>query len=271
MTTEPLSAGPMPLYQQLKQRLRNEIARGDYKPGDQLPAEPELIQQFGVSRITVRQALSDLAAEGLVVRRHGKGTFVTERRIQHDLVRLTDFVEDMELARLAPSSRVMAFTHEVVTASVAAALILPEGAEVVRVDRLRLANDEPIACDTAWLPLRYGALLNERDLANETIIHVLEDRFNIPIERGSFSFTAATASAMCAQALQVEPGSPLLVIDRVSYTHNEEPVYLQRRYYRTDRVQYRVTLQRRAGGAGEQSMLRELRPVFVDDAHDLKR
>ena len=82
MTTEPLTAGPMPLYQQLKQRLRDEIERGDYKPGDQLPAEPELIQQFGVSRITVRQALSDLAAEGLVVRRHGKGTFVAERRIK---------------------------------------------------------------------------------------------------------------------------------------------------------------------------------------------
>lgn len=268
MTIEPLSAGPMPLYQQLKQRLRNEIARGEYKPGDQLPAEPELIQQFGVSRITVRQALSDLAAEGLVVRRHGKGTFVTERRIQHELVRLTDFVEDMELAGLAPSSRVMEFTHEVAPAPVAAALVLPAEAEVVRVDRLRLANNEPIACDTAWLPLRYGALLSESDLAVETIIHVLEERFNIPIERGSFSITAAVASARCAQALQIAPGAPLLVIDRVSYTRNDEPIYMQRRFYRTDRVQYRVTLQRRAGGPGEQPALRELRPIFVSDADD---
>jgi len=261
----------MPLYQQLKQRLRLEIARGDYKPGDQLPAEPELIQQFGVSRITVRQALSDLAAEGLVVRRHGKGTFVAERPIRHELVRLTDFIEDMELAGLAPSSRVVEFTRDIASGPVAAALMLPVDTEVVRIDRVRLANGEPIACDTAWLPLRYGALLSESDLAAETILHVLEDRFNIPIERGTFSFTAAEASPMCAQALQVAPGSALLIIDRISYTRNDEPVYMQRRYYRPDRVQYRATVQRRADGRGEQSSLRELRPIFVDPDERAKR
>ncbi len=263
MTTEPLSVGPMPLYQQLKQRLRDEIARGDYKPGDQLPAESVLIQQFGVSRITVHQALSDLATEGLVVRRRGKGTFVTERRIQHDLARLTDFVEDMELAGLAPSSRVMAFTHEVAPALVATALLLPPEAEVVRIDRLRLANDEPIACDTAWLPLRYGALLSENDLTAETIPHILKEWFDIPIERCSFFFTAAAASPQCAQALQVAPGSSLLVIERITCTRNEEPVYLQRRYYRPDRVQYRVAVRRRNDGSGDQPTLHELRPILV--------
>src|SRR5579859_3662471 len=169
MTLEPLSAGPMPLYQQLKQRLRNEIARGDYKPGDQLPAEPELIQQFGVSRITVRQALSDLEAEGLVIRRHGKGTFVAERRIVQHLVRLTDFVEDMQMAGLSPSSRVLAFTREDADGEIAAALVLPPQTEVARVDRLRLANGQPIAYDTTWLPLRYGALLHAEELTSETI------------------------------------------------------------------------------------------------------
>ena len=183
-------------------------------------------------------------------------------------MRLTDFVEDMELAGLAPSSRVVEFTREIAPAPVATALLLSAETEVVRVDRLRLANDEPIACDTAWLPLRYGALLSESDLAAETIIHVLEDRFNIPIERASFSFTATSASPMCAEALHVAPGSPLLVIERVSYTRNEEPVYMQRRYYRPDRVQYRATLQRRANGHGEQSALRELGPVFVNAADE---
>lgn len=265
MTPEPLAAGPMPLYQQLKQRLRVEIARGDYKPGDRLPAEPELIQQFGVSRITVRQALSDLASEGLVVRRHGKGTFVAERPIPHELVRLTDFVEDMELAGLAPSSRVLNFTREPASTAVALALVLPVETEVVRIDRLRLADDNPIAYDTTWLPLRYGALLKESELSAETIYHVLEARYGIPVEQGVFSFTAAVADASLAQALQVELGTALLVIERVSYTRNDDPVYVQRRYYRTDRVQYRATLQRRTGQAGEPSALRELRPIFVPE------
>ena len=140
MRTEPLTAGPTPLYQQLKERLRAEIARGAYTPGDQLPAEPELIRLYGVSRITVRQALSGLEVEGLIVRRHGKGTFVAERRIAHDLVRLTDFVEDMELAGLAPSSRVLRFAREATTHEVAEALNIPVGTEVVCVDRLRCGS-----------------------------------------------------------------------------------------------------------------------------------
>jgi GntR family transcriptional regulator len=262
MATEPLSAGPMPLYQQLKQRLRSEIARGTYRPGDRLPAEPELIQQFGVSRITVRQALGDLEAEGLVIRRHGKGTYVAERRIAQHLVRLTDFVEDMQMAGLSPSSRVLAFSREKASGEIAAALALPQQTEVVRIDRLRLANAQPIAYDITWLPLRYGALLHADDLVTETIYHILETRYAIPIEQGAFSFTAACATPSLAAALEIEVGIALLVIERVSYTRNDDPVYVQHRYYRTDRVRYQAALQRRADSAGEASTLRELRPVF---------
>lgn len=262
MGTEPLTAGPTPLYQQLKQRLRAEIARGTYAPGDQLPAEPELIRLYGVSRITVRQALGDLEVEGLIVRRHGKGTFVAERLIAHDLVRLTDFVEDMELAGLAPSSRVLCFEREAAARDVAEALDIPPGVVVVRVDRLRLADAQPIAFDTTWLPLRYGALLQPDELSAETIFHILETRYSIPIERGVFSFTAAAAGAHLADALDVALNAPLLVIERVSYTRNDDPVYVQRRYYRPDRVRYRAALQRRQDTPGGASTLRELRPVF---------
>src|SRR5579863_1888906 len=86
MATHPLLPGPMPLYHQLKQIVRSEIERGMYKPGDRLPSEPELIQRYGVSRITVRQALTELENEGVVVRRHGKGTYVAEQHIEQDLV-----------------------------------------------------------------------------------------------------------------------------------------------------------------------------------------
>lgn len=262
---EPLSAGPLPLYQQLKQRLRSEIARGTYQPGDRLPAEPDLIDRFGVSRITVRQALSDLEAEGLVIRRHGKGTFVAERRIPQNLVRLTDFVEDMELAGLAPSSRVLSFSREHASSEIAATLALAQQTEVVRVDRLRLANEQPVAYDTTWLPLRYGALLQAEELATETIYHILETRYAIPIEQGVFVFSAACATDDVALALDVEVGAALLVIERVSYTRHDDPVYLQRRYYRTDRVRYQALLQRRPSISEDGPALRELRPVFHTD------
>lgn len=256
-----LNAGPVPLYHQLKQVLRDEIERGNYQPGERLPSEPELIRQYEISRITVRQALDELEAEGLIVRRHGKGTYVAERRIEHQLVRLTDFMEDMQQAGQNPSSRVLAFVHEPAGPAVAKALHLKEEMEVVRVDRLRLADGRPMAFDTTWLPLRFGALLAGMNLAQETIYHILETRYAIPVVSGAFSITAATATDQQADLLDMPAGAALLLIQRISYTTGDEAVYVQDRYYRPDRVQYRIML-RRHDDAGGNSTIDEFRPVF---------
>lgn len=261
MAMQHLNAGPVPLYHQLKQALRGEIERGVYKPGDRLPSEPELIRLYGISRITVRQALNELDVEGLIVRRHGKGTYVAERRIEQELVRLTDFMEDMQQAGQNPSSRVLDLAHEPASPAVARALHLQDGTEVVRVNRLRLADDRPMAFDITWLPLRFGELLVGMDLTRETIYHILETRYAIPVISGAFSITAATATHQQADLLDMPAGAALLLIRRVSYTTGDEPVYLQDRYYRPDRVQYRVML-RRHDDAGGNSTIDEFRPVF---------
>ncbi|GAC1460268.1 MAG: GntR family transcriptional regulator [Ktedonobacteraceae bacterium] len=266
MATHPLTPGPIPLYHQLKQIVRSEIDRGVYVSGDRLPSEPELIQRYGVSRITVRQALTELENEGIVVRRHGKGTYVAEQRIEQDLVRLTDFVEDMSIAGLAPSSRVLAFVHEEAPAHVAEALSLRVGEEVIRVDRLRLANALPIAYDTTWLPLRFGMLLSQEMLVQETIYHILESRYRIPVEAGTFHITAVSATAEQARVLDLACGASLLLIERVSCTTGDVRVYMQERYYRPDRVSYRVTLRRHSEMADGMTAFGELRPVFREQA-----
>jgi len=258
-----LNAGPVPLYHQLKLVLQRDIEQGIYKPGGRLPSEPELIRQYGVSRITVRQALDELEAEGRVVRRHGKGTYVAEARIEQELITLTDFVEDMQHAGQHPSSRVLAFVHEPASPAIAKALRIASGTEVVRVDRLRLAEGRPIAYDTTWLPLRYGDLLAGMDLAQETIYHLLETRYAIPVLSGVFHITAAEATVQQAEHLEVAPGSALLVIQRISYTTGEESVYVQERSYRPDRVQYRVMLRRHNDEAGG-SNIDEFRAVFAE-------
>lgn len=259
--TQRLNAGPVPLYHQLKLALKEDIERGVYKMGDRLPSEPELIRQYGISRITVRQALDELEAEGLIVRRHGKGTYVAETRIEQELVRLTDFVEDMERAGQKPSSRVLAFEHGTASPALARSLHIPSGAEVVRVDRLRLADSRPVAYDTTWLPLRFGELLVGADLKRETIYHVLETRYAIPILSGSFILTASEATPQIATALEVSPGTALLVIERTSFSRKDEVVYLQQRYYRPDRVQYRLKLSR-YGEQGGSSRIDAFGPVF---------
>lgn len=265
MANQRLNAGPIPLYHQLKQALQGDIEQGVYKPGDRLPSEPELIREYGVSRITVRQALDELEAEGRVVRRHGKGTYVAEPRIEQELVRLTDFVEDMQQAGLHPSSRVLAFEHEPARPAIANALNIMSGTEVVRVDRLRLAEGRPVAYDTTWLPLRFGVLLTGTDLTQETIYHILETRYAIPVFFGAFYISAAESTAQQASYLEVTPGSALLLIRRISYTTGNEPVYTQERYYRPDRVQYRVTL-RRHSSEDSGSKVDEFRAVFAEHA-----
>ena len=270
MANPRLNAGPVPLYHQLKQVLVNKIEQGLYKPGERLPSEPELVREYEVSRITVRQALDELEAEGRVVRRHGKGTYAAEPRIEQELVRLTDFVEDMQQAGRNPSSRVLAFVHEPAGPTIAKALHVAIGTEVVRVDRLRLAEGRPIAYDTTWLPLRYGDLLAAMDLTQETLYHVLETRYAIPVLSGAFYITAADATAQQAEHLEVAPGSALLVIRRISYTTGEEPIYVQERYYRPDRVQYRVMLRRHNDEVGG-SKIDEFRAVFAEREHSKER
>jgi GntR family transcriptional regulator len=264
VATHPLIPGPVPLYHQLKQIVRGEIEQGIYKPGDRLPSEPELMQRYNVSRITVRQAFTELEHEGVVVRRHGKGTYVAEPRIEQDLVRLTDFVEDMELAGLAPSSQVLTFAHEAAVVKVAEALKLHPGDEVIRIDRLRLADEQPIAYDATWLPLRFGMLLSREMLAHETIYHILETRYSIPVEEGTFHITASTATPEQAKVLHITSGAALLLIQRISCTTGSLPVYVQERYYRPDRVSYRVTLRRQRDALGRMEAIRELRPIFSE-------
>lgn len=259
-----LNAGPMPLYHQLKLALRQDIMQALYKPGDRLPSESELIRRYGISRITVRQALEALEAEGLIVRRHGKGSYVAEAHIEQELVRLTDFVEDMQQAGLAASSRVVSFTQETASPLVSEALKLPAESAVVRVDRLRLADDRPIAYDITRLPLRFGKLLDENELARLTIYHILESRYHIPVETGMFYLTASSATQRQASLLDISPGAALLVIQRISYTLGEEPVYIQDRYYRPDRVHYRARVQRQHDipHSSGNSTMSEFGPVF---------
>ncbi|HET9014582.1 MAG TPA: GntR family transcriptional regulator [Thermomicrobiaceae bacterium] len=255
-----LRGGPVPLYQQLAQRLRRQITEGVYGQGERLPSEADLCVQFGVSRITVRAALDQLVDAGLLWRQRGKGTFVTAPLVEHELIRLTDFVEDMAGAGIRPASRITHIGEEPAASEVAQELDLSPHTPVVRLDRLRLADGRPIAFDVTYLPLRFGRLLNHQALDSETIYHQLEQQYQIPVVSGTFLIEAGRATGELGEALEIERGAPLLVIRRTSYTEGRDPIYYQQRYYRADRVRYRVELDRRF--PGDRSHLTEFVPVF---------
>lgn len=259
-TAEARNAGlPVPLYRRISDELRARIEAGEYQSGDRLPSELELARAHRVSRITSRQALDLLETEGLLVRRQGMGSFVAAPRVTQRLVRLTDFVEDMAEAGLRPESKVLGLETVTAPPGVAERLGLAPGASLSRLDRLRLADGSPIALDCTWLPLQFGRLLAEQDLARRTIYSILEQDYGIPVVSGEYTIGAAVADESQAGLLDVPAGSPLLVFDRTSLTASDKPVYFQKRFYRADRVQYRMTLQRTAPG---ESAIQSFTPVF---------
>lgn len=259
MTSPGPSAPPLPLYRRIYNDLRSRIASGEYKTGDRIPSELELSRSYGVSRITSRQALDLLCAEGLVIRRQGMGSFVAQERVSQPLLRLTDFVEDMTQAGVHAESRVLRFEMEPAPDAVASVLALPTDGTVYRLDRLRMADGVPIAVDWTWLPPQFGKLLAGEDLANTTIYRVLENEYGIPIVSGEYTIEACVADEGQADLLGVEDGAPLLLFGRTSLTSAGKAVYHQKRFYRADRVQYRLTLTR--GGGGENS-IKSFSPVF---------
>ena len=243
----------MPLYARVLEALRQDLAGGVWRPGDQMPTEPELIARFGVSRITVREALSELVHAGLLYRRSGKGTFVTQPKIVQELHALTGFVEDMVALGMRASARVVSIQRVPADATVAQNLELPQGRLVLRIERVRLGNEEPLSFDVTYLPPALGERVAREDLALHPIFALLEDKYGIPLGYADFRMHAATADARVARQLDVARGAPVLVIERMTYSENGTPLDYERLYYRGDRISYRTRLLRRGRAAGTAS------------------
>ncbi len=243
----------IPRHEQISDWLRGEIESGRLPPDTQVPSENELCERFGVSRVTTRRALQTLEAAGLIYRRQGLGSFVADRRVPHGLVRLTDFAQDVGRAGLEATSKVLRRANEPAPPEVADRLGVEAGSPVLRLDRLRLGDGEPLALDRTWLAPYHAQLLEGHDLAHATIYRVLEEEYGIPVLSGRYRITAGPADTEVALHLCVARGEPLLVIERTSRTVGARPVYFQRRFYRSDRMAYELELARDPARAGSAS------------------
>ncbi|MCC5927163.1 MAG: GntR family transcriptional regulator [Bacteroidetes bacterium] len=254
----------IPRHTQITRWVEQQIREHNYKPDEKLPSENELATKFDVSRVTIRRALQSLESNGLIYRCQGLGSFVSNTRTPHNLVRLTDFNEDMVRAGMTASSEVRNFTTVEASEALAQALDVEPGQLVVQIDRLRLGNGEPIAFDSTWMPVFYGQLIKKEALEKQTIYRILEESYDIQIIRGTYHITADVAVEGLCRELHAPPGSPLLRIDRSTYTIGDKPVYFQKRYYRSDRVMYEMTLERNRSERGDtdEMPLKEFCPIF---------
>ena len=237
-------AGPAfsPLYQQIKDLITRGLQAGEWKPGEAIPSETDLAARFRVSQGTVRKAIDELATDNLLVRRQGKGTFVAthaEEEIQYRFLRLRPDTGDASLQRrLLDCRRLRA------SAEVARALGLKSGDPVVLVRRLLLSADQPVVLDDIYLPgaLFKGLTAERMSGYKGPMYRLFEAEFGVRMIRADEKIRAVAADAAQAAALQVEPGAPLLSVERLSLTYGDRPVELRRGLYRTDHHHYRNEL-----------------------------
>lgn len=237
----------LPLYTQLKERIWEMVEQGQLKPGDQVPSERELCERYGISRMTCRQALSELVTEGLLYRVQGRGTFVANPKVSQGLLSLTGFTEDMQTRGLVPATQILAV--EVVPASkkVAAYMELPIGERVTRLDRLRLANEQPMCLERSHLPEQAVPGLEKRQDLDGSLYRILAVEYGLRMAKAHETLEAVAARAHEAEALGVSEGSPLLMLERVTRGLDGHVLEYVRSFYRGDRYRFHTELVRREG------------------------
>ncbi len=236
-------SSPLPLYYQLRNILLQQIESGALMPGDNLPTERELIDRYGVSRITVRQALNSLMADGLLYRQRGLGTFVRKSRIEQELSSLTGFSEEMVSRGLVPGARLISAETVEVDGAVAAKLSIAPGQRAFQMVRVRLADGEPMALDVNYTPADIGERLLHEDLEEALYTHF--GKMGVELDWGDQAIQAAPADDLMAHHLGVKKGTPVLLMERVVCATDGRVVEYSRTAYRSDRYIYRVRLKRR--------------------------
>lgn len=225
----------LPYYQQLYDLLHKEIVEGLWRPGDMLPSETELIDRFQVSRITIRQALALLVKDGLIYRRRGLGTFVAVPNIEQGLNRIISFSEDMRQRGFQAGTTVLASGLLAALPEIAGRLAIKPGEEIAYLERLRLADGEPLSIEISHLIQRKCPGILSKDFARTPLREVLEREYDLILSRAKQQIRAVAASEDMAHKLSVSVGAPLFYIERISFSQYEDPVEYLQLYHRGDR------------------------------------
>lgn len=213
-----------PLYVQLMEELETSIRNGVYKPGDKIMTEAEMAKEYGVSLITVRKAVGSLMEKGLVVRKQGKGTFVTKPKYSRNMKKLQSFTEMCEQMGVKPGAQVLENRLIMADKKVADRLGIEPGSNVVYISRLRLADGEPVQVEKSYFPLKYAFLLEE-DLNNGSMFECLKEKAGAKVASSEKMIELCRVTAEEAALMDVKKGDYLLFVKSTAYDENGEPMY----------------------------------------------
>lgn len=233
-------SSPLPLYHQVREALLDMLKTGPYQPGSLFPTEQELSGRFDVSRITIRRAIDELVREGYLLPRQGKGTFVAKSKIQRHMSSLKSFSEEMKQEGHQPESKLLAVRHERANQRVGSMLNLETGSWVWLVERLRLADKEPICISIAYLNLPLDISLSPTELEKQVSLWSLLRTKGIILSRSDETIQAVAAGPQESELLQIPAGSPLLLVEGTVYSDQGIPTEFHQMYNRGDRYTYSV-------------------------------
>jgi GntR family transcriptional regulator len=230
----------VPMYYQIQSQLLQMIQTGKLRPGDALPSEDELRRACGVSRMTARHALQALESQGLALRHKGQGSFVSQPRVEKDIMHLSGFTAEMRALGLKPSSRVLNAETVLTTAEVASRLQIPIGSPGFYLRRLRCADGLPVAIEEVWLAREQFPGIDKLDFASISLYQTLRERYGIRVSRADEIIEARSANRQQAELLELPRNASLLAITRTLWSIDGKPVETAQSVYRGDR--YRAVL-----------------------------
>jgi len=239
----------MPLYHQSYLVLRQRLLEGFYPLNKPLPSEEEMRHEFDVSRVTIRRALAELEAEGLIQRRRGSGTYAIEQAAgPESRANISGLYENLITLGLKTEARLLSF-DKIPTPRSVQRVDSGFGDEVLHIRRVRLLNKEPYSLLESYIPGHLASHFKKSSLGNQPLLVTL-DLAGIEATTAEQALTAAAADTEAAEVLQVPVGAPLIQMNRLSRDAHQAPIEYFVSYYRPDRFEYRMTLSRvRAGEA----------------------
>lgn len=230
------------IYIEVKNDLYKKINSGEYKAGDRLPSERNLSELYGVSRMTARQAVTQLVNEGVVSREIGRGTFVTAKQFSQKNVK--SFTETLKEQGYVSSTKILEFSIVYNLKEISSIMEQPPDTHYYKIKRLRLGNDVPIACETVYIPVQLCSGLKEQEIG-ESLYRVLEKGYGYVVGSVSNDIDACITNRMMMQLFEVQKPVALLKIKGVSFTLEGVRLFYEESYYRSDLYRYQVDIYKR--------------------------
>jgi GntR family transcriptional regulator len=233
---------PIPVYHQIEEWIKGKLERREWEEGETIPSERILAEQLEVSRMTVRQAVTNLVLKGFLYKEKGKGTFVKSRKIEQPLMELTSFSEDMAWRGYKAGNEVLRFEKVALKDSQAKKLKIEEEEDAFLLERIRLADEEPIAYERNLIPAYIFPNLTEEDLFASFYAYVEKQGYKI--KGAEQSIEPSLARQHEAELLNIQLGDPVLLIRRVSYLNDGRPYEYVNSVYRGDKYKFITQMKR---------------------------